>query len=124
MKLLFVIHIHTVVKMTNLFFFGRKASISEKQFVLSFMESSISAMASRSSGLNFDDGCFSLHLIMEKHCELLITQHNPVFNSTVSDYLSFILATDAHLNTFSAHGQYEQEGSKYNLFHCSYGPQL
>lgn len=75
--------------MTNPFFFGRKASISEKALVLSLMESWISAMASRSSGLNFEDGCFFLHLIMEKHCDKLLTQHKPVFDSTGSDFLSF-----------------------------------
>lgn len=48
------------------FFFGRKASISEKAFVLSFMESLMSAMASMSSGLNLGVEWFSLHLIIEK----------------------------------------------------------
>lgn len=48
------------------FFLGRKASISKNAFVLSLMDSSISAMESSSSGLSFDGGLFSLHLFVVK----------------------------------------------------------
>lgn len=75
MKLLFVIWVPAENHMaeSHPFFFGRKASISEKASALSLMESSISAMASTSSGLNLAAGWFSLHLtVEEKYCDVVV----------------------------------------------------
>lgn len=62
----YIINMYNHMRATNPFFFGRKASISEKASALSFMESSISVIASTSSGLNLVVWGFSLHLMMEK----------------------------------------------------------
>lgn len=49
----------------NPFFLGRKDSISRKELLLSLADFSISAMASSSSALGLESGCFSLHLETE-----------------------------------------------------------